>query len=166
MATITFKGNPTTTSGVLPAPGTEAPDFCLTDETLQDKTLGDFAGRKKILNIVPSLDTGVCAASARKFDKEMAKRPQAVCLTISRDLPFAATRFCKTEGVSNVITLSDLRDHSFGRDYGCEILDGPFAGLLSRALVVLDEENRVIYCEQVPEIAQEPDYRKALQALG
>lgn len=165
MATITFKGNPINTSGSLPDTGSNAPDFLLTTSELQDVSLADYAGKKKILNIVPSLDTGVCATSARRFDREIAKRSDAVCLTISDDLPFAAGRFCKTEGVTNVITLSELRDRTFGEAYGCRIVDGPLAGLLSRAVVVLDEDNRVIHTEQVPEIAQEPDYAAALKAL-
>ncbi len=165
MAEITFKNQPVHTCGTLPSKGSTAPDFVLTNGNLEDVTLETYRGKKKVLNIVPSLDTGVCATSARKFDKEIAKRDDAICLTISADLPFAATRFCKTEGVANVITLSEMRDRSFGRDYGCEMIDGPLAGLLSRAVVVLDEENTVLHVEQVPEIAQEPDYLAALTAL-
>lgn len=165
MAKITFKGTPINTAGTLPATGSKAPDFRLTNGDMTDLSLSDFQGKKKILNIVPSLDTGVCAASARKFDKEIGRHPDTVCLTISRDLPFASKRFCRTEGVANVVTLSELRDHSFGDAYGCRIVDGPLEGLLSRAVIVLDETDKVLYTEQVPEIAQEPDYEKALAAL-
>jgi len=166
MATITLKGNTIHTIGELPKVGDAAPDFVLTTGELADVRLSDYAGKKKILNIVPSLDTGTCATSARTFDKRVASLTHTVCLTISEDLPFASSRFCKTEGVENVITLSALRDRSFGKDYGVEIIDGPLAGLLSRAVVVLDEDDRVVHTEQVPEIAQEPDYDAALDAVG
>lgn len=165
MAKITFKGNPISTSGDLPKVGDNAPDFVLTNESLEDVSLASYHGKKKILNIVPSLDTSVCAASAHRFDKEVGKLDDVVCLTISDDLPFASSRFCKTEGVSNVVTLSELRNRDFGSSYGCRIVDGPLAGLLSRAVVVLDASDRVVYTEQVPEIAQEPDYDKALEAV-
>lgn len=165
MAQITFKGDTINTIGTLPSTGAKAPDFVLTTGDLQDVSLSSYQGKKKILNIVPSLDTGVCATSARKFDKEIEKHKDTVCLTISADLPFAAARFCKTEGVTNVITLSQMRDKSFGRDYGCEIIDGPLAGLLSRAVVLVDENDMVQYVEQVPEIAQEPDYLAVLARL-
>ncbi|HOJ98604.1 MAG TPA: thiol peroxidase [Termitinemataceae bacterium] len=163
MATITFKGNPIHTIGELPAIGSRAPDFVLVNGELQNVRLDNFKGKKKILNIVPSLDTGVCAASARRFNQEATQFPNTVILTISRDLPFAQKRFCTTEGIDRVITLSDLRSRDFGKAYGVEIIDGPLAGLLSRAIVVLDEENRVIYTEQVPEIAQEPNYEAVLR---
>lgn len=166
MATITFKGTTIHTSGVLPAVGSTAPDFLLTNEDLSDVRLGEYYGKKKILNIVPSLDTRVCATSARTFDKRVGERSDVVCLTISADLPFASSRFCKTEGVENVITLSEMRDRSFGKDYGVEMIDGPLAGILSRAIVVLDEHNTVVYTEQVPEIAQEPDYDAVFEAIG
>lgn len=165
MAHITLKGQPVSTVGTLPSVGSGAPDFTLTAEDLSDRTLADFTGKKKILNIVPSLDTRVCAASARRFDKEIADHPEVVCLNISADLPFAAKRFCQTEGVSNVVTLSVMRDREFGTRYGCEMADGPMAGLLSRAIVVLDENNTVLYTEQVPEIGQEPDYDAALASV-
>ncbi len=166
MAEIKLKGNTIHTSGNLPGVGSKAPDFVLTRGDLEDVRLSDFAGKKKILNIVPSLDTGVCAASARRFDKEVAKLDNVVCLTVSDDLPFASSRFCKAEGVENVVTLSELRNRDFGKDYGCRIVDGPMAGLLSRAVVVLDEKDSVVYTEQVPEIVQEPDYDKVLQVLA
>jgi thioredoxin-dependent peroxiredoxin len=165
MATITFKGQPTHTVGTLPKVGTRAPDFVLTRSDLRDVSLKDFAGERKLLNIVPSLDTGVCAASTRRFNQEAAQVPGAILLTISCDLPFAQTRFCEAEGIKNVIALSELRARRFGEDYGVRISDGPLAGLFSRAVVVLDEKDTVIYAEQVPEIAQEPDYAKALAAL-
>lgn len=165
MARITFKGAPISTVGDLPRVGSAAPDFSLVDGSLQDRRLSDYAGKILILNIVPSLDTSVCALSAKRFDAEIGKHPGATALTISCDLPFAQGRFCKAEGVSNVITLSQMRDRSFGKDYGAEILDGPLAGLLSRAVMVLDDKGIVRYAQQVPEIAQEPDYAAALSAV-
>ncbi len=165
MARITFKGTSISTVGELPKVGSAAPDFRLVDGSLQDRRLSDYAGKAVILNIVPSLDTSVCALSAKRFDAEIGKLPGAAALTISCDLPFAQGRFCKAEGVSNVIALSQMRDRSFGRDYGVEILDGPLAGLLSRAVVVLDGKGVVRYVQQVPEIAQEPDYAAALSAV-
>ncbi len=164
MATITFKGNPVQTIGTLPAKGSKAPEFRLTGSDLKDVSLADFAGHVKILNIVPSLDTGVCAASARAFNKAAAALGKAVILTISRDLPFAQKRFCEAEGIDKVVTLSELRDREFGKTYGVEMTTGPLAGLLSRAVVVLDAQNNVVYTQQVPEIAQEPDYESALAA--
>jgi thiol peroxidase len=164
MATITFKGNPVQTIGSLPAKGTKAPDFRLTAGDLSDVSLATYAGKVKILNIVPSLDTGVCAASARAFNKAAASLGDVVILTISRDLPFAQKRFCEAEGIDKVVTLSELRDREFGKAYGVEMISGPLAGLLSRAVVVLDRDNKVVYTEQVPEIAQEPDYAASLDA--
>jgi len=166
MATITLQGNPIHTVGELPRVGGRAPDFHLTRGDLKDVCLKDFEGKRKLLNIVPSLDTGVCAASARRFNLEAAKVPGAVILTISCDLPFAQKRFCEAEGIQAVVPLSELRARRFGEDYGVRIADGPLAGLLSRAIVVLDEKDRVLYTEQVPEIAKEPDYDKALKALA
>jgi thioredoxin-dependent peroxiredoxin len=165
MATVTLGGTPVQTSGSLPATGSKAPDFRLTKEDLSDASLKDFAGKKKIINIVPSLDTGTCAASARRFDHEIASISDAVLLTVSNDLPFAMARFCKAEGLENIISLSQLRDRSFGKDWGVAITTGPLEGLLSRAVVVLDANDRVAYAEQVPEIKQEPDYAKALAAV-
>ncbi len=164
MATITFKGNPVQTIGTLPAKGSKAPEFRLTGSDLKDVGLADFAGYVKILNIVPSLDTGVCAASARAFNKAAAALGKVVILTISRDLPFAQKRFCEAEGIDKVVTLSELRDREFGKTYSVEMTTGPLAGLLSRAVVVLDAKNTVVYTQQVPEIAQEPDYESALAA--
>jgi len=164
MATITLKGNPIHSSGVLPPRGSRAPDFRLTKSDLSDVSLADFAGKVKILNIVPSLDTSVCALSAKRFDAEVKKLGGAIVLTVSRDLPFAQGRFCKAEGVDAVVTLSELRDRAFGKAYGVELVDGPLAGLLARAIVVMDRSDRVLYTEQVPEIGREPDYGAALAA--
>jgi thiol peroxidase len=165
VATITLKGQPIHTSGHLPARGTTAPGFLLTRNDLTDVSLKDFAGKKKLLNIVPSLDTGVCAASTRRFNQEASQVPDAVILVVSCDLPFAQKRFCEAEGITHVVALSELRAWRFGEDYGVRIVDGPLAGLFSRAVVVLDEKDRVVYTEQVPEIGQEPDYAQALAAL-
>ncbi len=165
MAQIAFKGNPVNTSGTLPKTNSTAPDFVLTTGDLSDVSLKDFAGKRKILNIVPSLDTGVCAASAVRFNKEIDKVDNAVVLTVSEDLPFAQSRFCESNGVDKVVTLSQLRNKDFGKTYGVEMVDGPLAGLLSRAVVVIDENDNVIYTQQVPEITQEPDYDEVLKAL-
>jgi len=164
MATIALKGKKISTSGTLPAVGTAARDFLLTMSDLSDAGLGNFSGKVKILNIVPSLDTGVCAASARAFNKAAEALGDVVILTISRDLPFAQKRFCEAEGIKAVITLSELRTRAFGTAYGVDIVDGPMAGLLSRAVVVLGKDDKVVYTEQVPEITQEPDYQSALAA--
>ncbi len=163
MAEITLKGNSIHTNGELPANGSTAPAFSLADTTLADKGLGDYAG-KKVLNIFPSLDTPVCAVSIRQFNQRAAGRDGVTVLNISADLPFAHGRFCAAEGIDNAVSLSTMRS-SFARDYGLEIVDGPLKGLCSRAVLVLDESNTVIYGEQVPEIAQEPDYEAALAAL-
>ncbi len=164
MAEITLKGKTIQTRGRLPAIGSRAPDFKLTRVDLTDVSLASYAGRRKILNIVTSLDTGVCAASTRRFDAEAADLEKVAVLTISNDLPFAQNRFCATEGIRNVITLSQMRSRDFGVSYGVEIIDGPLAGLLARAVIVLDEHNKVLYTEQVPDIDQEPTYERALAA--
>jgi thiol peroxidase len=164
MATITLKGSPVHTAGDLPKVGVKAPDFKLTKGDLSDASLSDFAGKVKILNIVPSLDTSVCALSAKRFNQEIKGLGGAIVLNISRDLPFAQVRFCKAEGVDAVVPLSELRDRSFGTAYGVELKDGPLAGLLSRAVVVVDAEDKVVYAQQVPEIGNEPDYGSALKA--
>ena len=164
MALITFKGNPVQTSGSLPARGTAAPDFKLAKTDLSDVSLRDFPGRKKILNIVPSLDTGVCAASAKKFNESVAGLGNVVLLNISADLPFAAARFCESHGLQNVVALSTFRSRDFAKAYGVAILDGPLAGLAARAVVVLDAQNKVLHAQLVPEITQEPDYAAALAA--
>lgn len=165
MATITLKGNAIQTSGDLPAQGTKAPDFELVKTDLSKATLKDFEGTRLILNIFPSLDTGTCAASVRRFNKEAAELDNTKVLCISRDLPFAQARFCGAEGLNNVITLSDFATQQFGKDYNLEITSGPLAHLLSRCVVVLDENHQVIYTQQVPEIVDEPDYQAALAAL-
>lgn len=165
MAQITFKGNPITTVGDLPKAGSQAPDFLLTKTDLNDISLKDFKGKKVVLNIFPSVDTSVCAASVRKFNVEASKLKNTVVVCASRDLPFALARFCGAEGLKEVIPASELRNEDFGQKYGVRITSGPLAGLLSRAVVVIDENGNVIYTEQVPEIAQEPNYEKALNAL-
>jgi thiol peroxidase len=165
MAQITLKGNAVQTAGNLPAKGTIAPDFKLTKTDLSDITLKDFTGKKIVLNIFPSLDTSVCAASVRKFNAEFSKLNNTVVLCISKDLPFAHGRFCTTEGLNNVVPLSELRDDSFSKAYGVKIIDGPLAGVFSRAVVVVDASGKVVYSEQVPEITQEPDYEAALNAV-
>jgi thioredoxin-dependent peroxiredoxin len=164
MAQITFKGNRVRTSGELPKVGSKAPDFKLTKGDLSDVSLAAFAGKVLILNIVPSLDTSTCALSAKRFNEEIKKLGQAMVLNVSRDLPFAQARFCKAEGVDAVVPLSELRDRSFGASYGVEMKDGPLAGLLSRAVVVVGADGKVVYAQQVPEIASEPDYAQALAA--
>lgn len=165
MAKITLKGTPVHTSGQLPALGNKAPDFKLVDGELHDRSLADYQGKRKLLNIVPSLDTAVCALSTKKFNEALAKHPEIAVLVISADLPFAQKRFCSAEHTKNVTPLSMMRSKDFGKDYGVLILDGVLAGLLARSIVILDEHNNVIYTEQVPEIGQEPNYEKALQAL-
>ena len=165
MARVTFKGNPVNTAGTLPAVGSKAPDFKLTKTDLSDLSLKDLAGKKVILNIFPSIDTGVCAASVRKFNQEAAGLPNAVVVGVSKDLPFAHGRFCGAEGIKSVVTTSELRDQGFGASYGVRITEGPLAGLFSRAVVVLDETGTVAYTEQVAEITQEPNYQAALDAL-
>ena len=165
MATITLNGNEIHTNGELPAVGSQAPDFGLVDADLKDRQLGDYAGKKKLLNIVPSLDTPVCATSTRKFNDHARDRDDVVMLVISADLPFAMGRFCTGEGIDKVIPLSMMRSRNFAKDYGVLIDDGPLAGITARAVVVLDAGNKVIYTELVPEIGQEPDYDKALAVL-
>jgi thiol peroxidase len=165
MAKVQFQGSPVRTTGELPKIGSKAPDFVLVKGDLSDVSLAAFRGRKKILNIVPSLDTGVCATSARKFNEEIKKHADTVVLTVSMDLPFAQDRFCKAEGITNVIPLSDMRKKDFGKKYGVELTEGPLAGLFTRAVLVLDAADKVVYTELVPEITREPDYAKALAAL-
>lgn len=166
MAQTALQGNPVQLSGDLPAVGSPAPDFLLTAGNLSDVSLADYAGKKKLLNIVPSLDTGVCAASTKKFNEMMAGRDDAVALVISADLPFASGRFCSAESITNVINLSMMRSRNFAKDYGVLITDGPLAGITARAVVVLDANNQVAYTQLVPEITQEPDYEAAMRALG
>ena len=165
MATVTLRGNPIHTNGELPKPGTKAPDFQLVDGKLGNKSLADFAGKKKLLSIVPSLDTPVCALSTKKFNDRAKAHPDTVMLMISADLPFAQGRFCTAEGTANVVPLSMMRSKKFAEDYGVLLQDGPLAGVTARAIVVLDANDRVVHSELVPEIAQEPDYEKAITAL-
>jgi thiol peroxidase len=166
MAHITFKGNPVETIGTLPAQGSEAPFFCLVKTDLSEAGPADFASKRVVLNIFPSLDTPVCAASVRRFNQEAAQFVNTVVLCVSADLPFAHSRFCEVEGLKNVISLSVFRSPEFGRDYGVTIASGALKGLLSRAIVIIDADDKVIYSEQVPEITQEPDYEAALKALA
>ena len=165
MAHIKHRGNPINTNGELPKVGAPAPDFKLTDVDLCDVSLASFKGKKKLLNIVPSLDTPTCALSTKKFNEHAAKHPNAVMLIVSVDLPFAQKRFCAAENTNNVKTLSMMRDRHFAKDYGVLITDGPLAGITARAIVVIDENNKVVHTELVPEIAQEPNYDAALAAL-
>jgi len=165
MATITLQGNACNTNGDLPKVGSTAPDFTLVDAKLNDVHLADYAGKKKLLNIVPSLDTPTCAISTKKFNEHAADRDDAVVLVVSADLPFASGRFCGLEGLDNVVPLSLMRGKGFAKDYGVLITDGPLAGITARAVVVLDADNRVLYTQLVPEIADEPDYDAALAAL-
>lgn len=166
MATITFKGSPVETIGTLPAVNTKAPDFSLAKTDLSDVSMSDFAGKQIILNIFPSIDTPVCAASARRFNEEAGKLDNTLVLCISADLPFAHNRFCELEGLKDVIPLSVFRSPGFGKVYGVAITTGPLAGLMSRAVVIIDKSGTVTYTQQVPEIAEEPDYDAVLEAAG
>ena len=165
MATITLGGNPIQTSGELPKVGTKATDFALVKNDLSTVTLADFAGSRLVLNIFPSIDTGTCATSVRKFNEKASQLDNTKVLCISRDLPFAQKRFCGAEGLEDVINLSDFKDGSFGKNYGLEITDGPLAGLHSRVIVVIDEKGTILHTEQVSEIANEPNYEAALSVL-
>ena len=165
MATITLKGNAVHTLGELPKKGEKLADFDLIKNDLSHVTLKDFAGTRLVLNIFPSLDTGTCAASVRAFNKAAASLENTKVLCISRDLPFAQSRFCGTEGITNAITLSDFATGAFGKNYNLMITDGPLAHLLSRAVIVADEKGTVLYSQQVPEIVDEPDYNAALAVL-
>jgi thioredoxin-dependent peroxiredoxin len=164
MASIKFQGNPLHTSGELPAVGSKAPDFTLVNGKLADVTLAAYAGKKKVLNIVPSLDTPTCAMSTRKFNEKASKLDNTVVLVISADLPFAQCRFCETEGLTDVIPLSTFRS-SFSGDYGVTLTDTILAGLTARAIVIIGEDDKVIYTQLVDELANEPDYDSALAAL-
>ena len=165
MATITLGGNAINTTGNLPQVGTQAIDFNLTKADLSIVSLADFAGSKLVLNIFPSVDTGTCAASVRKFNESASNLENTKVLCISRDLPFAQARFCGAEGLENVITLSDFNTGGFGKNYGLEIQDSVFAGLHSRVVIVIDEKGNIKYTEQVAEVANEPNYEAALAAL-
>lgn len=164
MAEITLQGNTIHTSGELPGSGAAAPAFKLTNADLEDVTLASFKGKKKLLNIVPSLDTPVCAVSTRKFEEAAGGRDDLEVLIVSADLPFAQKRFCDENNLTQVVPLAMMRDKNFGKDYGVLIQDGPLAGITARAVVVIDENDKVVYSEMVPEIGQEPDYEKALAA--
>lgn len=165
MAQITLKGNTINTVGNLPEVGSQAKQFALVATDLSVKTLADYKGTKLVLNIFPSIDTGTCATSVRKFNEKASSLENTKVLCISRDLPFAQNRFCGAEGLENVVNLSDFKDNSFGNDYGLAIADGPLAGLHSRVVIVVDENGVVKYAEQVPEIVDEPNYEAALAVL-
>ncbi|AKJ69996.1 lipid hydroperoxide peroxidase [Pandoraea thiooxydans] len=166
MTQVTLGGTPIEVAGQLPQKNQTAPAFSLVGKDLKDVKLADFAGKRKVLNIVPSLDTPTCATSTRKFNEAAGKLTNTVVLVISSDLPFAQSRFCATEGLTNVISLSTLRGHEFLRNYGVEITTGPLAGLTARAVVVLDEHDKVLHAELVPEIKNEPNYDAALASLS
>ena len=158
MATVKFKGSDVQTNGQLPAVGTQAPDFTLVNGGLQEIHLSNFKGKRVLLNIFPSLDTGTCATSVRKFNKWVSEKKNVVVICVSKDLPFAQSRFCGAEGLENVITASDFRYNNFATDYGVLLEDGPLKGLMTRSVVALDEDGKVIYTELVPEITNEPNY--------
>jgi thiol peroxidase len=166
MSSVKFKGNPIHVDGSFPKVGEQAPAFKLVAGDLSEKSLTDFAGKRKVLNIFPSIDTGVCAASVRHFNKDAAGLENAVVLCISADLPFAQARFCGAEGIQNVTMLSMMRGREFLKDYGVAMTDGPLAGLAARAVLVLDEHDKVMHAQLVDEIGHEPDYDAALEALG
>ncbi len=165
MASITLGGNPIHTSGNLPEKGSKASDFTLIKNDLSTASLSDFSGKKVVLNIFPSIDTGTCAQSVRTFNEKASKLENTIVLCISRDLPFAQKRFCGAEGLENVVNLSDFKSGEFGKNYGLEITDGPLAGLHSRVVIVLDENRTILHAEQVDEIADEPNYEAALAVL-
>jgi thiol peroxidase len=166
MAEVKFKDTVAHTIGNLPPIGTIANDFTLTSQDMKDVSLSAFRGKNIVLNVFPSIDTRVCSTSVREFNKRAAGLKDTVVLCISHDLPFALKRFCAAEGIENVVTLSDFRTKQFGKNYGVELVDGPYAGLHSRAVIVIDQHNKIVYTELVPVIGQEPDYDKALQAIS
>lgn len=166
MANITLGPNPVTTTGELPAIGSIAPNFTATKTDLTDTSLSDYKGKNVILNIFPSIGTGVCSASVRKFNELASQMNNSVVISVSRDLPFAHAHFCEAEGIKNVIPTSEYKNNGFSDNYHVKMLDGKFEGLFSRCIVVIDEEGKVIYTEQVPTIGQEPDYDKALAAIS
>lgn len=165
MAQVTLKGNPVNTSGNLPSTGSGAPSFTLVKSDLSEASLSEFNGKKVVLNIFPSIDTGTCAASVRHFNQKASELDNTVVLCISKDLPFAQARFCGAEGIDKVQTLSAFRSESFAKDYGIELIDGPLKGLTARSVVVLDVSGNVVYTQLVDEIVDEPDYDSALKAL-
>jgi thioredoxin-dependent peroxiredoxin len=166
MAQTKLGENVVNTMGDLPAVGSSAPSFTLTGIDLKDVNLDDYAGKRVILNIFPSIDTRVCAMSVREFNKRAASLPDTVILCVSKDLPYAFRRFCGAEGIDKVVSLSDFRSKTFAQNYGLEMSDGGMAGLFARAIVVIDKQGKVIYTELVPVIGQEPDYEKAIQSLN
>ena len=166
MAQITLKGNPCQTHGELPTVGNPAPDFNLVGGDLSEQKLSGFSGKKIVLSILPSLDTPVCATSAKAFNEQLGQRGDTVVVNVSKDLPFAQKRFCESAQLEHISNLSAFRNQEFGTDYGVAIIDGPLQGLLARAIVVIDEQGTVAYTELVPEIAQEPNYQAAINALG
>ncbi len=166
MANITFHGSPAKTIGTLPSVGTQAPHFSLVANDLSEVSLNDITTDYVLLNITPSLDTHVCADSAVRFNKEIASRTNVTVVNISKDLPFAASRFCSANQIEHVRSLSGFRDTRFGKDFGVELIDSPIKGLYSRAVIVLDKNRKVVYTEQVPEIVQEPNYAAALAAIA
>jgi thiol peroxidase len=165
MSKVTLKGNPVSTIGDLPVVGSKAPEFSLVGTNLADVKNTDFAGKRVVLNIFPSLDTATCAASVRRFNVEASKLQDAAVVCISKDLPFAHSRFCTTEGIENVVSASEFRSNTFGKNYGVMITDGPLQGLMARAVVVLDKDGTVLHSQLVPEISEEPDYESALNSL-
>lgn len=166
MSKTHLKGNVVNTIGELPLAGSKAPDFILTKNDLSDVNLSSFKGSKIVMNIFPSIDTGVCATSVRKFNETAAKLKNTKVLCISRDLPFAHGRFCGAEGIQNVVTLSELRNSAFGEKYGVKMVDGPLAGLFARTIIVIDSSGKIAYTQLVPEITEEPDYKKAIESLN
>ena len=166
MAQVTLHGSPANTNGDLPAVGSTAPDFKLVDAALNDVSLADFAGKKKLISIVPSLDTPTCATSTKVFNQRLGSRSDVVVLVVSADLPFAQGRFCQAEGTADVKTLSMMRSRNFAKDYGILLVDGPLAGITARGALVLDADNKVVYAQLVGEIGDEPDYDAAIAALG
>lgn len=165
MAQVLFKGTPAHTSGELPKVGSTAPDFKLTTGELKEVSLADFKGKKKLLSIAHSLDTGTCASATKRFNDFAKSRPDVVVLVVTADLPFAQARFCGSEGIKNVVTLSMMRDRHFAKDYGVLLIDTPIAGLCARSTLVLDENNKVLYAQMGPELTAEPDYTAALAVL-
>ena len=165
METIYFKGTPCHTYGNIPAVGTQAPEFTLTSNSLEDIKLTDYKGKRVVLNVFPSLDTAVCAMSVRRFNQEAAKLDNTVVICVSMDLPFAQSRFCTAEGIYKLVVASAFRSKDFVKNYGLEMVDGPLAGLLARAVLVLDEKHEVIFSDLVEEITNEPDYKGALSVL-
>ncbi len=165
MANLMINGNPIHTNGELPQIGAQAPDFLLIDRDLTEKSLRDFRGKRKLISFVPSLDTGVCSLSTKKFNEVLESHPEVIALVVSCDLPFAQKRMCSQEQIANIIPLSMMRNKNCASDYGILIQDGPLAGICARAVFVLDEESKVVYSELVPDIVQEPNYEKALAAL-